>query len=105
MNAKNISKAMAAKVNSWLSSIDDEKVRDIAKKNTLVTGGALVSMLNSEEPNDLDIYFKTMEATEAVAQYYAAKWNEKKATKVEIKNTDGRITCYIKSIGVAEEIV
>lgn len=73
MNKKNIAKSLHAKIDKWLKSIDDECIVDIIKNNTIVTGGALVSLLNGEEPNDYDIYFKTQESCFAVAQYYADK--------------------------------
>ncbi len=72
----------------------------------IVTGGAIVSMLNSEKPNDYDIYFKTKESCKAVAKYYAKKWNEAHKDKLRVnieEDEEGRITAMISSLGVVAE--
>lgn len=102
MNKKNISKALQAKLKDWINSIDDDDIKSIVTKNAIVTGGALVSLLTGETPNDYDIYFKTYDSCLEVAHYYAKKWNDgAHGSKVEIKGEDGRVTCYIKSRGIA----
>lgn len=115
MNKKNMTKALKAKLNAWIKSIDDQEVVNAIKEDAIVTGGALVSLITGEEPNDYDIYFKTKETCIKVARYYAAKWNvmypNKPKVSIEVgrKNKDGetinedRITCFIKSAGVAVE--
>lgn len=97
MNSKNIAKVLRAKVKDWCKNIDDESVVKIIKKNAIITGGAIVSMLQSEEPNDYDIYFKTKEACRKVAQYYALKWNQSHpdTAQVRIEEKDERIQCFI----------
>lgn len=84
MNGKNICKSLNAKLNRWLDSIDDENIKALIKKNAIVTGGAIVSLLTGEEPNDYDIYFKTYNSCLEVAKYYAQKWNDSHEKKVEI---------------------
>lgn len=84
MNSKNIGKALNAKLNDWLKNIDDEEIKKVIKENAIITGGALVSLLQGEQPNDYDVYFKNYDACLKVAQYYAKKWNEAKDTKVDI---------------------
>lgn len=74
MKTKTIKKALRAKVNEWLLSIADEAVRDMASKNTIITGGAIASMLLNEPVNDFDVYFRNMRAAEAVARYYVAEF-------------------------------
>jgi len=105
MNAKNISKALHAKLKNWIKSIDDDDVKKEIEKNAIITGGAIVSMLQGEQPNDYDVYFKTHDSCLAIADYYAKKWNSsrKDHTTVEIKTEDGRITCFIRSKGIAAE--
>lgn len=71
--AKTITKILTAKCASWIKSIDDEAVRKLVQDNTIITGGAIASMLLGEEPNDFDVYLKTPEAAFAIAQYYVAK--------------------------------
>jgi len=104
MNAKNISKALNAKMDDWIKNIADMGVREIIKENALITGGALVSLLSGEEPHDYDVYFKTRQSCEAVARYYADLWNGQGKKSVEIQTSDdGRITAFVRSSGVAAE--
>lgn len=109
------------KIEDWIKSIDDEELRQIVAKNTIVTGGAIASMLLGEKINDYDVYLKTKEATKALAQYYVKKFMELNGKKFEdmtisyepevreetIKNIKGieeeRIVIFMKSAGVASE--
>ncbi len=106
MNKKNIAKALKVKLDDWIKNIDDVDIANEIKSSAIITGGALVSLITGEEPNDYDVYFKTQESCFKVAQYYAKKWNEKYPSKpkVTVKNEDnGRITCFIRSLGIAAE--
>jgi len=90
MNRKIIKSILKSKINKWLASIDDPKVQALAKKNTIVTGGAIASMLLNEDVKDFDIYFKDKETTLAIAEYYVKKFNERKGNfinKVGVKTT------------------
>lgn len=106
MNSKNIAKALNKKLKNWVETIEDENVVKAIKENALITGGALVSLLNGEKPNDYDVYFKTLEACQVVAEYYAKKWNknhEGKRNQVEIKIENDRVQCFIQSNGAVME--
>jgi hypothetical protein len=107
MNSKNIGKALKKKLDDWRESIADKRIQEVIRENAIVTGGALVSLLNSEPPNDYDIYFKTYESCLAVAEYYGKLWNEahpdKKHVKIQVKEETKRITAYIGSAGIAAE--
>lgn len=103
MNSKNIAKSLNAKLSDWVKTIDDESVVRAIKEDAIVTGGALVSLLTGEVPNDYDIYFKTLESCKAVAQYYATKWNETHEKKVDILTENNRVQCFIQSDGALIE--
>lgn len=103
MNAKNIGKALKYKMDDWIKSIEDKDIKERIKKDALITGGALVSLLTGEEPNDYDVYFRTYESCKAVAEYYAELWSKTHDMKVTIEAKDGRVTAFVKSAGVAEE--
>lgn len=108
MNSKNIAKALRAKLKDWCKNIDNESVVKTIKENAIITGGAIVSMLQGEEPNDYDIYFKTKDSCKSVAEYYAQKWNEAHpdAAQVRIEEKDDRIQCFIgvgRGNGVTKE--
>lgn len=116
-----ILRELRAKLDDWLSSIEDTGVRDAAKKNTIVTGGAIASMLLGERVNDFDVYFRDKATTLLVAKYYVDKFNATKTVDVAdgvkpcvpevreetIENIRGmpedRVLVYIKSAGLASE--
>jgi len=104
VNSKNIARHLKGKLDKWTDSIEEAEIKEIIKENAIVTGGALVSLLNGEEPNDYDIYFRTEESCFEVATYYAHLWNKDKSLEqVQVRNKSGRITCFISSSGIAEE--
>lgn len=93
MKSKTIRLTLSKKLKEWLDSIKDERVRELAKTNAIVTGGSIASMLMKEEVNDFDFYFRTQEATKAVAEYYVEQFKGLNANftgKVQLE-TNGRI--------------
>ena len=104
MNSKNIKKFLNKKFDNWLESIEDKEVKKIIRDNTIISGGALVSLLTGEEVHDYDVYFKTKEAVLTVARYYVNQFNSTHKTGAFLKEKeDGRITIFIQSKGVAGE--
>lgn len=106
MNSKNIKRHLGAKMRDWLSSIDNDDLKEVIKNNTIVTGGAIVSLLTGEPVNDYDVYFKTKEACLAVAGYYVEIWNkshEDKPVQLRYDEATGKIDCFIQSKGIADE--
>jgi hypothetical protein len=91
MKGKTIKAVIAKKINEWVSSIDDPAVSELAKKNTIVTGGAIASMLLNEPVNDFDIYLRTKEAAEAIATYYVNKFTEETKWPLKLEVTPDRI--------------
>ena len=73
MKAKTIEKIINDKITDWLKSIDDEDLRKQIKNNVIVTGGCITSMFLKEKVNDYDVYFKDIQTTFKVAEYYANK--------------------------------
>jgi hypothetical protein len=104
MRAKTIKAVLQKKHNDFISSIEDETVRNLVNKNSIITGGSIVSMLLGEEVNDYDYYFTDHETALAVTNYYVKKFKETHPNKdVEVKDEDGRIRVWIQSEGVAGE--
>lgn len=105
MNTKNIKKHLNAKLKHWMESITDEEVKKIVKGNTIITGGAMVSLLTGEPVNDYDVYFRTFEACQRVAQYYVDLWNKThpENKQAELRIEDNRVKVFISSLGVVEE--
>jgi hypothetical protein len=122
LKKSSVRRVINRKVTDWLSSIEDEKLRELAARDVVVTGGCISSMLMGTKVNDYDIYFKTMDTTEAIARYYVDKFNltckptsavgTEKTAVPEIRRTnvvnckgedEPRVMIYIKSAGVAAE--
>jgi hypothetical protein len=75
MKKKTINAVLAKKINDWLNSIDDKELVKKIKRDIIVTGGCITSMLLNEDVNDFDVYLKTKESLKAVAEYYCSKFN------------------------------
>lgn len=107
MKAKTIKKIIKAKIEDWLASIEDERVRALASKNTVVTGGCIASMLLKEPVNDFDLYFTNKETTAAVAEYYVARFSSKNKAgipvPISVDQEGDRVRIVVKSAGVASE--
>lgn len=111
MKKKTINKVICSKFDQFLLSIDDENVRQLVNKNSIITGGCIASMLLKEKVNDFDLYFKNKETAAAVAKYYVDKFK----AQSEHKHSDGkqihiwvddeteRVKIHIKSAGIASE--
>lgn len=105
MNSKNLKKALNAKLNDWLKSVDDSEIKKEIKENVIITGGAIVSLLTGEKVNDYDVYFRTKESLVKVAEYYVKKWNDgkhKRSAELRVNET-GQVKCFVSSEGVASE--
>ena len=120
MKAKSIQKIINQRFNAWVKSITDENVKRLVQENTIMTGGAIVSMLLNEPVNDFDFYFRNKETTFAVAKYYVDQFvkenpNHKSGHDVTYNNdglsvfvpievrleNDGRVHVVAKSAGIA----
>jgi len=76
MLEKTMKQIIKKKINQWIETIDDDKVKYAIEKDLIITGGCFTSMIQNETPNDFDCYFRTKESILVVAEYYAKKWNE-----------------------------
>lgn len=108
---------MDAKIEDWIETVKDETVRKLIRRDTIVTGGSIVSLLIGEPINDFDVYFKTKETTLAVAKYYVDLWNANPANgnqkwnppvvrereEVNIKGeTETLVEIYVESSGIVQ---
>lgn len=113
MKTRTIKQIIRKKVDEWLLSISDENVRNLAAKGTIVTGGAISSMLLREKVNDFDLYFRNREVALAVAKHYVDQFLKISKPIVagnvgELKiyvdeSKDDRVSIVVKSAGVASE--
>lgn len=115
LHSQTIRLALDNYIKKWLDSITDVDVRLLAASNTIVTGGAIASMLLGEPVNDFDIYFKDKKTALAVAQYYVKVFNQtnpsdsykpevlEKTVQNIVGEEEERVLIYMKSTGVAQE--
>lgn len=105
--SKSIRKILKNKISHWITSIDDDSLKSLLRRDVLVTGGSITSMLMGDEIKDFDIYFKTQETTKAVAEYYCNKFLKLNPDYGYVPETivgeDGRVEIKIQSAGIAEE--
>jgi hypothetical protein len=104
MNRKAINAVLRKKHNEFVASIKDEEVQKLVKANSLVSGGAIVSMLLNEPVNDIDYYFTNKETCLAVARYYTNLFNTTHNLTASVwEKEDGQIKLMIRSDGVGGE--
>lgn len=113
MQEKTIKSVLRRKLDDWLASItDNDKLKELIRHDAIVTGGAIPSMLMGEEPNDFDFYFKTLETTKAIAEYYVEKFKQNppsrfkgqdKTVDISVQVIDERVKIVVKSQGIASE--
>lgn len=105
--AKTIKAVLSKKFGELLASIEDEGVRSLVEKNTIITGGCIASMLLGEKVNDFDLYFTNKATAKAVADYYVARFHPKNKAGIPaaifVEETDDRVKIVIKSAGIASE--
>jgi hypothetical protein len=105
--AKTIKSIISRKMEAWFKTIEDPTVQEMVRKGTIVTGGAIVSMLLGEDVNDFDVYMCDYATTKAIAEYYVSKFEprEHKGIKVPlyVEAENGRIKIVAKSAGVVSE--
>lgn len=104
MKAKTIKAVLQKKHNELLDSIKDETVRELVRKNSIITGGSIVSLLTNEEVNDYDYYFTNKETVLAVANYYVKEFNTTHDCDAVVKEENDRVSIFIQSAGVAGEM-
>ena len=92
MKSKTIKNTISNKINDWLEHIDDDEIKKVIKNETIVTGGAIASMLLQENVNDFDIYFKSKSAVKKICQYYQ-KLLEKDFEQKPYDILDGKDWC------------
>ena len=106
MNRKRIERVLAKKHEEFVKTIKDEKVRKLVDKNSIITGGAIVSLYQGEKVNDFDYYFTDKETCLEVAKYFVADFIKKNPKKLipMVTETDDRIAIKVQSAGVVSEV-
>lgn len=107
MKSKTIKAVLRKKFDAFTDSITDENLRSKVRDNSIITGGAIASMLLREEVNDYDVYFRDKETAVAVANYYVAQFKPRLRNGIEcpisVDSETERVRIVIKSAGIASE--
>jgi len=104
MKSKTIKAVLTKKHKDFIATIQDEEVRELVRKNSIITGGSIVSMLLGEDVNDFDYYFTDKNTCEKVAHYFAKQFSKLTKQSVEVQSLEnGRVRIFISSKGIAEE--
>jgi len=107
MNEKNIRIKLHKIHKDFVNSITDEHVKNLINNNSIITGGAITSLLLKEKVNDIDYYFTDKETVLAVANYFVKKFIDNKKdiniipTVYEDEIDNNRVRIKIKSSGIA----
>ena len=95
--AKTIKKILRTAVDDLIASVDDKEVQEAIKKNTVITGGAIASMLLGEDVQDFDLYFRNKAAAVKVLAYFL----KKNGGSADIRDDgDVGLRIFIQSSGV-----
>lgn len=103
LNKKRIKEHLRKKLDDFIKHIDDNNIKKIIRENTIITGGAIVSLLTGLDINDYDLYFRTKESCLKVANYFVDKFNKVNSTFATVLEEKDRIKIFIQSSGVAKE--
>ena len=112
MKAKTIKLVLRNKIDEWIASIEDKALQKLVKRDAIVTGGCIASMLLREKVNDFDVYFRTRETALELAHYYVGKFKENPPPSfakhggevpISVWEDGDRIKIVVKSAGIAAE--
>lgn len=76
MQIKTIRKNIQNKMDEWLLTITDEKLRTSVKNSLLVSGGCITSLLLNEDINDYDIYIQKRDVLLKLVEYYTQSYRD-----------------------------
>jgi len=112
MKRKTINAIITKRMKEWWATIEDEELRKLVERDTIITGGCIASMFLNEKVSDFDVYFAKRETAFLVAKHYVEKFIERRKTatgqqtpvRLECGDEpDGRIKIVVKSAGIAGE--
>lgn len=110
LKAKTIKAVLRKRIDLWIQSLP-ESMRADARRDAIVTGGSIASMLLGEKVNDFDIYFRSKATTVAIAKHYVERFVEQRKARSGIEvpifveelqdiRNEPRVRIVVKSAGV-----
>jgi hypothetical protein len=109
MRTKTIKSVLERKLQAWIDKVaeTDKPLADLIRRDGIVTGGCVASMLLGEPINDFDVYFSTMVTAQKVANHYLGEFKVKAHHGIEcrmsVDTSKGYVRVVIKSAGIASE--
>lgn len=104
MKTKTIERILRGQFYNFVKSIKDDNVKQLVSKNSIISGGAIVSLILDEKVNDFDVYFTNKETVLAVANYYRnilIKANPLLRDDFTIsEDNNGRVRFFVRSVGI-----
>lgn len=105
MNRKHIANRLRRVFKDFVTSIDDKEVQKLVRKNTIIMGGAIPSLIMNDTPNDYDMYFRNKETVLAVARYYVNKFNDRNTITNNCNFTGQKAFVLDGAFPIEEQIV
>jgi len=106
MKQKTIKNHLRHVFDNFVSSVKDDEVKEAIQQGTIITGGAIASLLLQEEPNDYDMYFKDYSTAKLVADYFAAEFNKQKSASAAVEvisnKEENTVSVFVASSGIAQ---
>lgn len=93
-----IKRTIQNKIKEWTNTIGDIDLKEEIKENCIITGGCIASMLLGEPVNDYDVFFRDLNITKWIAEYYSGLINTKIARneeKIQVFVNNNRIQLKI----------
>lgn len=101
MKPKKIKKKLKDKLNKFVESINDPKLKKLIKENTIITGGAIANMFLGEPVNDYDLYFTDKETVIDVAEYFCKKAKKDGVADMFILHGDTDIVKAVANLNIS----
>lgn len=91
---------------------NNKELSEKLKSHCFVSGGAITSLLQGDQPNDYDIYIDDLNTLYDLCVYFTNEWNEKHTHKREFtiikhindeENNHEYVEIQVKSIGIVQD--
>lgn len=102
MKKKTIEKHLRKVIDEFSESIEDVELARKVRKNAIVTGGSIASMLMNEPIKDYDIYMKDRQTVIDLSEYYCEKAKEQRLCNMFVLHKDCKVVQDILKINFDE---
>lgn len=102
---RSIRKELNKRLKAFVESIEREEIKNIIRNRTIVTGGAIASMLMGDDINDVDIYFKDQESALKVSRYFVKiATGEEPRHELSYEEGTGRGSAPDHAVGLKDQV-